>query len=614
MHMSHAKLAALATAVFVASCPLARATAGDHGAAPWAPAGYYEHAAIAESSGFQTSRQHEGVYWTLNDSGNPPALFAVRGDGSLVAEVAVTGAGNYDWEALAADDDGNLWIGEIGNNSRQRDDLVVFVVPEPDPSRDDEVAVTARYPYRYPGENVDAEGMFLVGGIPHIVSKESDRAVLYRFPELREGEQVVLEAVGELPGARLVTGADISPGRRRIAVCTYDAFWVYKVDDASDDLTAFTKAEPIALANSFGPEAVGFDGHDLMLSSESRNLYRVPEWWYERRLAFPPSDLATTEELMDVAEPRHGALSVETYRDAGAPIDGAHLVMTRLPPGELAAQSDSDAPGASVTLPLTVPRADTYDIDLVLTRGPGYEVVTCWVDGARIAGEFDASADTVLPGATARFGPVALTEGAHEVRISTAHETRTLAAPSAKLGLAGMRAVSGATFAREFQVLGPFARDTWEHIDTPLAPEVDLDGLFVDLDGPFAGMDGTQIVWRDATAEDTGFLNLNASIANLTQQNAVGYALTYVHSNSDRDATVLVGSDDQVAVWLNGEEIHRHNAYRGAVPDNDAAPCRLRKGWNTVLAKIGQNGGGLALYLRFTDPSGTLTYSRVALP
>ena len=584
--MRHSKNALLGAALIAAISASGPVLADDYGAPPWSPAGYYDHAAIAESSGYQTSRQHDGVYWTLNDSGNPATLYAVRADGELIGEVAVTDAENYDWEALAGDGE-NLWIGEIGNNSRQREDLALFVVPEPNPHDDVGVAVIARYPYRYPAENVDAEGLFLVDGIPHIVSKEADRAVLYRFPELSEGEQVVLEAVGELPYARLVTGADISPGGRRLVVCTYDEFWVYTVPEASNDLTAFTKATPIALPNGFGPEAVAFDGHDLILSSESRNVYHVPAWWYERKLAFPPADLPATEEQADAATSDPDAFTVETYRAAGADIAGAHLTLS------------AEVAGAWIALPFHVPRADLYSIQVVLTRGPEYGVVTCAVDGNPIEGEYDANADGVLPGGTARFGPVSLVEGDHEVYI--------MAAAGTKLGLGGMRSVSGASFAHDYRVVGPFERDTWEHIDTPLPPESDLYGQFV-------GMEGEQIAWREATADETGHLDLNAAIANLTQQNAVGYALTYVHSRVAREATALIGSDDQVAVWINGEEIHRHNAFRGAIPDQDTASCKLREGWNEVLAKIGQNGGGWALYLRFTDPDGGLSYSRVALP
>jgi hypothetical protein len=584
-------------ALGAAICVAAHAWADDHGAPPWSPAGYYEHEAIAESSGYQASRQHEGVFWTLNDSGNPAALYAVRADGELIGEIAVTGVENYDWEALAADRDGNLWIGEIGNNSRQREDLELYVVAEPNPYEDTEVEVTARYPYRYPAENVDAEGLFLAGGVPYIVSKEANRAVLYRFPELREGEQVVLETVGELPFARLVTGADISADITRLVVCSCEEFWVYEIlraatrttGDASYDLRPFTRATPIALANAFGPEAVAFDGNDIVLSSESRNVYHIPEWWYERKLPFPPADLPAIDELAEAATPQHGTFAVESYRDAGADIPGAHLALS----------SQAEAAGGSISLPFGVPRADLYSIEVVLTRGPEYGAVTCTVDGEQIPGEYQAHADGVLPGGLAAFGPVSLDAGDHTVQVLVGADT--------KLGLGGMRAVSGATFARDYRVVGPFERDTWEHIDTPLAPESDLDGRFI-------GMGGAQIAWHDATANEAGLLDLNASIANLTQENAVGYALTYVHSDTDREAVALMGSDGQIAVWVNGEEIHRHNAFRGARPDDDAATCHLRKGWNEVLVKIGQDGGGWELYLRFTDPEGRLQYSRVPLP
>jgi hypothetical protein len=71
---------------------------------------------------------------------------------------------------------------------------------------------------------------------------------------------------------------------------------------------------------------------------------------------------------------------------------------------------------------------------------------------------------------------------------------------------------------------------------------------------------------------------------------------------------MLIGSDDQVAVWVNGEEVHRNNTSRGAFPDSDIVQCELNAGWNEVLCKIGQNGGGWGLYLRFNDPDGSLRY------
>ena len=123
---------------------------------PWQPTGKYIHPAIKESSGIVASRQFEGVYWTLNDSGNPATLYATKLNGELIEEIAVKGSRNFDWEALGIDDKNQLWIGEIGNNSRLRFDLKVVVVAEPDPFTETEGEVIASYPYQYPNENVDA--------------------------------------------------------------------------------------------------------------------------------------------------------------------------------------------------------------------------------------------------------------------------------------------------------------------------------------------------------------------------------------------------------------------------------------------------------------------------
>ena len=173
---------------------------------PWQPTGKYIHPDIRESSGIVASRQFEGVYWTLNDSGNPATLYATKLNGERIQEIAVKGSGNFDWEALGIDDKNQLWIGEIGNNSRLRFDLKVVVVAEPDPFTETEAEVIASYPYRYPNENVDAEGLFIFQDIPYIVSKERERAVLYRFPTLQADTKQVLERVGEFAEAKVRDG------------------------------------------------------------------------------------------------------------------------------------------------------------------------------------------------------------------------------------------------------------------------------------------------------------------------------------------------------------------------------------------------------------------------
>jgi hypothetical protein len=556
---------------------------------PWRPIGRYTYEPIRESSGVVASRQFDGVYWTLNDSGNPAVLYATTMIGKLIREFPVQGAKNSDWEALAIDDKGRLWVGEIGNNSRMRDDLTVFVVPEPNPFKDTEATAIAYYPYRYPAENVDAEGLFIIDGFPYIVSKEQERAVLYRFTALETDKPHLLKRVGELVDAKVVTGADLSADGRRLVVCTYDALWVYH--DELKNIARMIQNRPWKVTHDIRGEAVVFNGYDLVLTTEARDIYRVPQWWYEQELPMPPGDAQSAVSLLEPTPTKveSGLLITEPYAEAGIPIGGRQVGLI------------ADGKGAKITQTIEVPRADQYEIRAVLTHGPEYAQVALVVSGKWIGQPHDCYAPKPVAGSVVTFGTTALKAGKNEITLQVAGKSSD--ASGYKIGIDSYVVRPGSAFATRYLVLGPLPRPTDSGKTTP--PPLPKKNL--NLKATFTGLGGKQIGWKPAEADTDGRLDLLTHIAQV--ENAVGYALTYVHSETARDAVLLVGSDDGVTVWLNGVEVHRYAWGRWANPDTDAVPCRLKAGWNTVLCKINQSMSNWALYLRFTDPEGKLRYS-----
>lgn len=82
---------------------------------------------------------------------------------------------------------------------------------------------------------------------------------------------------------------------------------------------------------------------------------------------------------------------------------------------------------------------------------------------------------------------------------------------------------------------------------------------------------------------------------------AVTYAHAYVYSPLQREAKILVGSDDGSIVWLNGEKILQKNLYQGWIVDRYKVDVTLEKGWNRLLCKISQESGDHQLSVRFTD-------------
>src|SRR5262245_60231493 len=124
------------------------------------PVAHVQIADLKESSGIVASRRHPGVFWSHNDSGDAARLFAFRRDGSAVrasGDTAYTGIGidtanNRDWEDITTDDAGQLYVGDTGNNGNARDDLAIYVVPEPDPATATRATVARRIAYAYPDQ------------------------------------------------------------------------------------------------------------------------------------------------------------------------------------------------------------------------------------------------------------------------------------------------------------------------------------------------------------------------------------------------------------------------------------------------------------------------------
>ncbi len=82
---------------------------------------------------------------------------------------------------------------------------------------------------------------------------------------------------------------------------------------------------------------------------------------------------------------------------------------------------------------------------------------------------------------------------------------------------------------------------------------------------------------------------------------AVVYLQSEIFSEKSQEALLLLGSDDGVVVWLNGQLVHAKNIGRGASPDQDTVRINLKEGWNNFLLKVINGSGGWGLFARITD-------------
>ena len=102
------------------------------------------------------------------------------------------------------------------------------------------------------------------------------------------------------------------------------------------------------------------------------------------------------------------------------------------------------------------------------------------------------------------------------------------------------------------------------------------------------------VKWRPVhTSSDrqkSWYVELNRVIGG--GNNRVGYMRTWVHSPSAMKARLEVGSDDGIKAWLNGGLAIAKSVHRGIRPGQDSSEVELKEGWNELVLKITQGGGG----------------------
>lgn len=263
---------------------------------------------IKESSGLARSMRHEGIFWTMNDSGGEPCVFAIDLQGRTRAKVRVADAVNFDWEDLASGLDDQkqpvLYIGDIGDNFHARPTVQIYRIPEPEIAAEGaEVpetfsAASIHWHVTYPGGPRNAEALLLHPKTQriHILSKSEDgRSGLFAFPmgldvlsmadkgrenankpvlleKLADVTFIGYERTGKRPSDdRQCTGAAFSPDGTSLVASTYSSLFEWRLPGGKPTPEAFA-AKPVRMVPDLlrQLEAVTYDadGRTLWLTSE----------------------------------------------------------------------------------------------------------------------------------------------------------------------------------------------------------------------------------------------------------------------------------------------------------------------------------------------------------
>lgn len=247
---------------------------------------------LNEVSGIQYSEKENG-FWMLNDSGNKPHLYLVSEAGKILRELKIDKKNN-DWEDLTQDKEGNIYIGDFGNNKNERKDLRILKVKVIDLKATNKIEVEKiefyypeqqKFPPKKKNKYYDTEAFFELDGFFYIFTKsrvkdEYGKTFLYQVPNKKGNHKAKLISQFETIGTGWdcsITGADISKDGKKVALITHQAVWVFSDFNAPDFFSGNVKEYPFTFISQ--KESVTFKNDSTIYIADEqrkmsgRNLY-----------------------------------------------------------------------------------------------------------------------------------------------------------------------------------------------------------------------------------------------------------------------------------------------------------------------------------------------------
>ncbi|UCC71842.1 MAG: alpha-mannosidase [Gemmatimonadota bacterium] len=112
--------------------------------------------------------------------------------------------------------------------------------------------------------------------------------------------------------------------------------------------------------------------------------------------------------------------------------------------------------------------------------------------------------------------------------------------------------------------------------------------------------------WVEAETDPFGRLDLNDVFAGQGTEWSAAYGHVYVFAPEDRTVLLVADSDDDLVIHVNGQRVWVNEVARGLGTGSDSLTVRLAEGWNSLLLKPLNRGGGFGLLARVAPADGLL--------
>lgn len=180
---------------------------------------------------------------THNDGGNKSEIYILNKKGAHLKTIDIEDTKNYDWEDLAQDDKGNIYIGDFGNNNNNRKKLQILIIKNGfiDKKNVDPKKITFwyedqdKFPPKKSNLNFDCEAFFYKDSSLYLLTKCRTKPFtgisrMYQIPAKKGKHKAKL--IGQFQFCSTswqfcsVTSADYDKKSNTLTVLTYGKLYV----------------------------------------------------------------------------------------------------------------------------------------------------------------------------------------------------------------------------------------------------------------------------------------------------------------------------------------------------------------------------------------------------
>lgn len=249
---------------------------------------------LKEVSGIALSKDKQTI-WAIEDQGNKNVIYGLDRQGKQIADVLVNNAENNDWEDITADTQGNMYIGDFGNNDNDRRNLSILKVDLKDAAQKT-TNVTQTTTFHYEGQTefppkksnwlYDCEAFVAMKGNFYLFTKNRSKGfdgtfLVFKVPNKAGDFEAKLIGKLKLQGGysdAAITSAAINSTENKIVLLNHKNVQILTGFTENDFNSA--RIQKIPLDHNSQKEAITFVGDKTLLIADEKdkktggNVYR----------------------------------------------------------------------------------------------------------------------------------------------------------------------------------------------------------------------------------------------------------------------------------------------------------------------------------------------------